>query len=265
MNKFEQIKRDPFVQEETAQQLFDFNIEFLEGEKSVKIYNDPNIDPNRKAGISRNRAGAYLENLILSYSTGMPISDILPLAKQTFAEFERHYCEYSDNGYKLKLWENNGYQYALWLLGLAYLLGLDDYIPKVATWISPEKKHGNDPLFAALFEQLGVSKVLPSADVLLHPKGYGDLWEIIQHADAEQEKQAVLMQSYIRHWYKKVIGKTVWKGYDEKDKGPIYFGFWSFEAGLVSVLYGLDDTAYREMTFYPKDLVDYARQLKSDN
>lgn len=37
------------------------------------------------------------------------------------------------------------------------------------------------------------------------------------------------------------------------------FGLWSFESALVTVLFDLDDAEYRKMTFYPKDLVDYAR------
>lgn len=45
-----------------------------------------------------------------------------------------------------------------------------------------------------------------------------------------------------------------------KGKFATHFGYWSFESGLVSVLCGLDDSAFRDMLYYPEDLVDYARQ-----
>lgn len=37
------------------------------------------------------------------------------------------------------------------------------------------------------------------------------------------------------------------------------FGYWAFEAALATVLYDLDDSSYRDMLHYPKDLVDHAR------
>jgi hypothetical protein len=40
-----------------------------------------------------------------------------------------------------------------------------------------------------------------------------------------------------------------------------FFGYWAFEAGLVTLLWNIDDSTYRDMRFYPKDLVDFAREL----
>jgi hypothetical protein len=42
-----------------------------------------------------------------------------------------------------------------------------------------------------------------------------------------------------------------------------YFGYWCFEAALVTVLWDIDDSSYRHNLVYPKDLVDFARQQQS--
>ena len=180
---------------------------------------------------------------------------MLEPAKLTFAEFERHYAMFPDEELKLKLWEANGYRYVMWLTGLAYLLGLKEYLPKIAHWISPNPDDGNDPLISLLFNRLGVEGA-PSASELLHPKGYTPLYELLTQTQ-DKTKQQTLMQTYIRGFYKNIMNQTVWKGWDKE--GWIYFGFWSFEAGMITHLLNLDDSSYRDMTFYPKDLVEYAR------
>jgi hypothetical protein len=45
-----------------------------------------------------------------------------------------------------------------------------------------------------------------------------------------------------------------------KNLGVFFFGYWAFEAGLVTLLWNIDDSSYRDMRFYPKDLVDFARE-----
>ena len=39
-------------------------------------------------------------------------------------------------------------------------------------------------------------------------------------------------------------------------------GYWCWEAALVTLLYDMDDSSYRDMPFYPKDMVAYAKQHK---
>lgn len=262
MDDFTRKQRDPFITEEGAKQLLDFERQALVDPEIDQIMSDPEVDLDRKYKISKSRSSAYLQITLLLYSIGSPIEEVKESGKHIFIELDRHFQVYGgtdDDKYSLS--ENNGYQYSLWLLGLAYLLGLDEYIPKIASWISPAKRDGHDPLFAALFEKLGLPEALPSTPNLLHPKGYANLWEVVRQPSDCQTPKPQLMQSYIRGWYKDVIGKTVWKGWDEK--GWIYFGLWSLEAGLVTVLYGLEDSLYRDMTFYPKDLVIYARQQRA--
>ena len=255
MSTFEQSQRDPFITESGSKQLFDdYEICINSKTRHEKMLN-VNHDTDHRFQLSWGFASNRLELLMLQYSVGASVESMLESAKLTFAEFERHYTMFPDEELKLKLWEANGYRYVMWLTGLAYLLGLKEYLPKIAQWISSNPDDGNDPLISLLFNRLGVEG-LPTASELLHPKGYTPLYELLTQTQ-DKTKQQTLMQTYIRGFYKNIMNQTVWKGWDKE--GWIYFGFWSFEAGMITHLLNLDDSSYRDMTFYPKDLVDYAR------
>mgnify|MGYP003584420298 CR=1 FL=1 len=255
MSTFEQSQRDPFITESGSKQLFDdYEICINSKTRHEKMLN-VNHDTDHRFQLSWGFASNRLELLMLQYSVGASVESMLESAKLTFAEFERHYTMFPDEELKLKLWEANGYRYVMWLTGLAYLLGLKEYLPKIAQWISSNPDDGNDPLISLLFNRLGVEG-LPTASELLHPKGYTPLYELLTQTQ-DKTKQQTLMQTYIRGFYKNIMNQTVWKGWDKE--GWIYFGFWSFEAGMITHLLNLDDSGYRDMTFYPKDLVEYAR------
>ena len=255
MSTFEQSQRDPFITESGSKQLFDdYEICINSKTRHEKMLN-VNHDTDHRFQLSWGFASNRLELLMLQYSVGASVESMLESAKLTFAEFERHYTMFPDEELKLKLWEANGYRYVMWLTGLAYLLGLKEYLPKIAQWISSNPDDGNDPLISLLFNRLGVEG-LPTASELLHPKGYTPLYELLTQTQ-DKTKQQTLMQTYIRGFYKNIMNQTVWKGWDKE--GCIYFGFWSFEAGMITHLLNLDDSGYRDMTFYPKDLVEYAR------
>ena len=274
--KLEQVKRDPFITEIGLKSMLNGSNMFLNDPEVYELLNSPDVDEDRKSGISTSFKAEYLDLLILKYTIGDPIDEMIPLATRAFKEFDRHYHEYtkmmhtyypkyikSEDDSKYSLLGNNDYQYIFWLLSLAYLLGQDEYIPKIATWFSHREQDGRDPLMAAIFARLGCSDI-PAGEELLHPMGYSDLWDIINHLENDKAIQSNSMTNYLRGWYQNVIGKTVWKGTDREEKVAIgaYFGLWSFEAALITVLYGLDDKEYRDMTFYPKDLVDYSRSTR---
>ena len=146
MSTFEQSQRDPFITESGSKQLFDdYEICINSKTRHEKMLN-VNHDTDHRFQLSWGFASNRLELLMLQYSVGASVESMLESAKLTFAEFERHYTMFPDEELKLKLWEANGYRYVMWLTGLAYLLGLKEYLPKIAQWISSNPDDGNDPL-----------------------------------------------------------------------------------------------------------------------
>ncbi|WP_410952372.1 PoNe immunity protein domain-containing protein, partial [Pseudomonas sp. S1(2024)] len=73
----------------------------------------------------------------------------------------------------------------------------------------------------------------------------------------DEQQQAV--RSYLKQWYRG-MRNCYWHDRHKARSDAGFFGYWAFEAGLVTVLWGVDDTPYRDLPFYPKDLVDDARK-----
>ncbi|AQH00323.1 hypothetical protein A9R05_11475 [Burkholderia sp. KK1] len=142
----------------------------------------------------------------------------------------------------------------MWLLSLAVLLDLKEYVPQIATWISTDEDDGQDVLVHRLFERFGVS--MPGSS-LIHEKPYAALLQATETTGAEQQKA---MTKYLKTWYSG-MKNCYW--YDRhKRLHAFFFGYWAFEAGLVTLAWNIDDSLYRDLPFYPKDMVDFARQQR---
>jgi hypothetical protein len=247
---FDKIKRDPLLPEHHYQEKLALFEEHMVSPKVAQLLVAPEKFPGHKQQLMWGQAGDALRLLIARYSAGEDIVLLKPYAARAFEWFKKYYDEGDVD--QLKLWEPDAYQYVMWLLSLAVLFGLDEWVPTIATWISTDPEDGQDVLVSRLFGRLGVS--LPG-DSLIHEKPYADL---LLATETQGEAQQKAMADYLKHWYGGMKG-CYW--YDRhKRLNAFFFGYWAFEAGLVTLLWNIDDSSYRDMRFYPKDLVDFARE-----
>ena len=65
-----------------------------------------------------------------------------------------------------------------------------------------------------------------------------------------------LLKDYLeKKWYK-IHKECSW--YDIHKKSPeLYAGYWSFEAGAVAKILGVDDSSLKDEQYYPYDLVHF--------
>jgi hypothetical protein len=86
--------------------------------------------------------------------------------------------------------------------------------------------------------------------------------KLIKVFDAAVEKRSAIMLQYLEDWYEASRREPYHDQHPQPDirSGISYYGYWSWEAAAVTWLLGIDDTSYRDHQFYPKDLVDFARQ-----
>ncbi|RAR64045.1 uncharacterized protein DUF1910 [Paraburkholderia unamae] len=221
-------------------------------EKLEQMLEAPEKSPGHKRGLSWDRGTISLEILVARYSAGEAVALLKPDFARCLALFKSHFALYPDYG-RLRLWERDAYQYVLWLLSLAVLLGMKEWVPVIATWISTDPEDGQDVLVSRLFGRLGVS--LPG-ESLIHAKPYADLLSATEtHGEAQQRAMA----DYLKRWYGGMKDCYWYDGH--KNLGVFFFGYWAFEAGLVTLLWNIDDSSYRDARFYPKDLVDFGREL----
>lgn len=93
--------------------------------------------------------------------------------------------------------------------------------------------------------------------------------ELQRAIEAETEKETIdYLKKYLKAWYAGMrrIGWNLTDTHlEQQSEAPAYRGYWAFEAAAVAYFKNIDDTALRDSQFYPKDMVDYARQLRSNN
>ncbi|WP_447748038.1 PoNe immunity protein domain-containing protein [Variovorax boronicumulans] len=201
-------------------------------------------------------AGAKFSLLIGQYSAGRPVTEVAtaypPMLRTIEAQCLPNPTYQTE---PLYLEELDGYHYAMTLLSLAKLLRHDDLVPRVAALfdVARSENRGKDALYETLLGKLGLSTV-PAKGMLRFLKAHPLLLKAIE---APPQKRPLFIAEFLRKWYSAMKG-TYWHGLHDKVPQS-FFGYWAFEAGLVTYLWDIDDSSYRDLPFYPKDLVDYAR------
>ena len=64
-----------------------------------------------------------------------------------------------------------------------------------------------------------------------------------------------MMSEYLSEWYQASRREPYFDSHDREN----FLGYWSWEAAAITFLLDIDDTSYRHASFYPRDLVEYAR------
>lgn len=204
--------------------------------------------------------------------------EVITATHDMLERFHRHFdIDFPER--KLQLWEADSYAYILWLLGLAVLSNHRKSLERIPNWLSPDldgngdRVKGGSPLvdapMKALLDLIGYGGRLqinpepffPKSVYMLIPEIINPAQETDKPSVSSLEKRSKLLQQYLRGWYK-TNKNTYWYDYHEARDGELFFGYWSFEAGMLSVLLNiyLDSKPFKEMGFYPQDYVQYALQ-----
>ncbi len=147
----------------------------------------------------------------------------------------------------------NDYVNSIGLLSQAYLLDMEPVI--IARLLACIGSEGQDLLFEQLVAQIAPALVRKSAKKLLYPKVYQLLYDAL---NASADQQSVLVQQFLKDWYKgiKVVG---WHNSHKGPGGGGFFGYWCWEAAGVAHAFGIDDSSFHDMPYYPKDLADFGQ------
>ena len=134
-------------------------------------------------------------------------------------------------------------------LSFAYCLDMGEvYYKQVLDLIANQ---GQDALLDEIAVQLGDTE-RPVSESLLYKTRFNKLYKVIQ---AAPDKRPKLMLAYLDAWYK-LEGSPQYHVMSNDS----YEGYWSWEAALVTKLYGIDDSLFIDHEYYPKDLVHWSEQ-----
>jgi hypothetical protein len=144
---------------------------------------------------------------------------------------------------------------ALRLVCFGLLTGHADKMPRVMAFL--DYANADLELYDGLLERLVAPWVpgRPIPDKAIRHLPYRKLFKVF---DAAPEQRPALMAKYLDEWYHASRREPYVDQHGEAD--TVFYGYWAWEAAATTFVLGIDDSSYRDMAFYPKDLADFARQ-----
>lgn len=258
---FNDRRREPFLDEAS----FDWNVKFTMDEVLPDLRRDAsnaNLSPLDQTESLWRISSELLDHAIRLYSAGQPVLELSPHVRASIESADKFVASVEDGSLwpQLDLATQTHYVHALWLLSLVKLLGLgDEQVEHVANfYAADETNDGADELFELILAKLGRKSF--DAEGLIHEDPYQYLLDCVK---AEPEARPALMTQFLKRWFKGQKECDWWGSHINRKGGPIlktgFFGYWAFEAALVTYLWDIDDSSYRDLPHYPKDLIDFAR------
>ncbi|SHL17452.1 protein of unknown function [Chitinophaga jiangningensis] len=186
----------------------------------------------------------YLQKFSVTYSMGKPIEECYDIFI--------HAADWFANG-----WEpDSTYADMLDMVALGYLLQIPDDKFNGIVKVVEQADAGSDypewkPDAILWFIINGKRGGGNQPEAVIWPSLYQYLLDIIR---MNKEDATAAMKKYLDSWYS-LHRNDPW--YDSHKKDHAYTGYWCWEAGAVSKIMQLDDTAFKDSPYYPYDLVHW--------
>ena len=219
----------------------------------------------------RYKSSEVFDYLRICYTAGESISLLSPMLDMIVSTLEistkfwqQNKAELNEIGYytsPMPWFYTEYYLNTLHLIALCYLLQREDLLPRLLDVILANAEDGLEPdstiedFFYYRF------KDRPDPDYVQ----MNDHAVLISDAIREKDKaeKLAILNAYLKDWYHEMVGMSdleYQSHLDPEQNG--YCGYWAFEAAAIAYLDDLDDTELRQSPYYPKDMVDWAREQK---
>jgi hypothetical protein len=245
-------------------------------EQNAKAISEERFPPSELPhfGVPGSSFSNAMRLTLLHYTAGDLIESLRPLfthAMQWFEEWHRADGRWTEariketgqdlrtDGTPVDFEDVGEYQQTISFISLGILLGEGDAVRRMANWLT-QYRH-TDLLLEGL-----LAKVIADPDdettEFFHEQPYDPLIDAFYTAETPEDASTFVKQ-YLEGWYKSFEGVPWHDGHlVVTDEYSAYEGYWAFEAAAICVLYGIDDSGFRDHLVYPKDLADWAREHK---
>lgn len=214
--------------------------------------------------------GTHWEYLRACYTAGEPIETLAPMLDDVIDTLRECTTFWFENrsaviemGYidPFYFWQIPiDYLRLIQMIAMCYLLQREDLLPKLlAIILETSVDQQPDAVIEDLFYYH--FKDRPDPEYIEMGEHAALLSDSIREKDP-QEKKALLNQ-YLKDWYKQILQFSYIEynsHMEEKQMG--FYGYWSFEAAVIAYLDDVDDTEFYQYPYYPKDLVEWAREQR---
>ena len=271
MNETEQIpfhekRRQHFLTEERFNKFNDYFVEAIPEYNKWKLSDDLAL-----RFLSRQQAETYWDYLKIIYTAGNPIEDLIPILEKFLASeeeitkfWQQNKAELNDIGYYASTmpWcDVEHYLKTLHLIALCYLLQREDLLPRLLEVILANAEDDLEP-DTTIEDFLDYHfKNRPDSDYVQMGK-HAILFGEAMRGETKEE-QLEELTAYLKDWYRKMVGMSdlKYQTHLEPEQNG-YCGYWAFEVAAIAYLDDLDDAELRKSPYYPKDMVDWAREQK---
>ena len=238
-------KREPLME----QSFFDDEADYIQNEAIPmfeKTINSPDTTAAHRTRLRYSVFTDWYQLLILKYSQGDAIKNLQLLFPKIVDALEAYQGEEESERFEFSR-HIEEYVVALWLVSLGIIFEVEDELfEKLVNLVGNE---GED----LVYEKLVGTRIggRTSTDKVLYPKPYQFLRGAIE---AEPEHQGKIMTEFLKLWYP-AMKDTYWYESHKGRDGGGFFGYWAIEAAGAVKAFDIDDAEFREMPYYPKDLI----------
>jgi hypothetical protein len=223
--------------------------------EEIEYLNDDSVRPLSAMKTNTGLCSDLIEKLVYCYSRGDVLSnlkkDLIGILKHK--KMQLYYAELlpkeeSKNRVEWEKLSFTNYKGTLTWLAFAVSTGANpDYFKNLFELVDNK---GLDALFDRIAVKLG-DTARPVATNVLYAKPYQLLLDAV---DAEGNQQATLMNKFMDVWYPACVKNGFYETHNITNNFG-YSGYWCFEAALVTLVFKLDDSGYRNHKYYPAALV----------
>lgn len=224
--------------------------------KRITKFKNGLIKPERETIVKLSMVDNLILHMKAQYSLGLPIHTMLEEYDEALSLIEKYWAGNNkfvgNNNEVLDQYSLSNYDNILWLLSIGYLLDIPENKFKILV-----DAIDSDKVKDKLYEFI-ISAKIPSRSKIeseSYKYGfelYGNLRQAIETID--KSKAAELVKTFLeKDWYKEHKNSGWYNNHTNKHN--TYSGYWSFEAGAVVKIMGLDDSSFIDNQYYPKDLV----------
>ena len=249
----------------------DYNEKFTSANETYNILEQSFSQPKEKldkiplinfAQATHQRAQDAINQLTISYSAGhhvKDLSDFYPTVLSYWEQYAKWDKDYDDSPQSEGAWVahipllGTEYAQANRLVCFAILLGHGNLLPRLMP-IVDYRNPRTDGLLERLVAPFVSGRGTPPDDCTRHLPYF----KTLKIFAASKEKRPAMMAQYLADWYHASRREPY---YDSHERGINFFGYWSWEAAAITFLLDIDDRSYSDAMFYPKDLVDFARDI----
>lgn len=210
--------------------------------------------------MARSRAWYAVDLLALSYSAGIEINqlrDFYPIALDYWEDFAKYDAAFDDSseseGALVPHFELGGDDFEMVnrMVCLGILLGHPNLLPRLA-FLLEYRNPRMDGMLERLLAPFVPGRGTPPSECTRHLPYF----KTLKIFDAHREARPMMIAQYLEEWYNASRREPY---YDSHKRDNSFFGYWAWEAAAITLILDVDDEQYKNSTFYPKNLVEFAR------